>query len=107
MSARTGSVPQLTLTMLNTADEPWIGTDAMDTRAYLLDNNGERLPLPSIWTWDPVADRQRVIAPGHSITLTPSLMTLAVEQLPAGRYGLKAVLRDLELESNLGTLQLV
>jgi hypothetical protein len=105
ITAPTGSVPHLSMTLHNLADEPWAATDALDTMAYLLDRDGDPLPQPSVASWEP-KDR-RAIASTSSITIIPTLTTLDVERLPAGRYQLEAVLTDLELKSDLGTLDLV
>jgi hypothetical protein len=103
---QTGRHPTLTLSLQNVSDEPWVGTDALETAAYILDLRGRRLPLPSVWTRNPVRE-QRSIPPGGSVAITPKLMTLDVSRLPPGNYGLEAELVDLELTSDVGTLELV
>jgi hypothetical protein len=102
---QTGREPTLTLSLQNVSNEPWVGTDAMDTAAYILDLRGRRLPVPGVWTWQPVRE-QRSIPSGGSVTITPKLMTLDVSRLPPGNYGLEAELVDLELKSDVGTLKL-
>ena len=68
--------------------------------------DGHRLPLASVRTWQPVR-KQRSIVPRGSVTVTPTLVTPDVLQLPAGNYGLEAELIDLELKSDVGALQIV
>ncbi len=103
---QTGREPSLTLSLENLSDEPWVGTDAMDASAYILDHRGRRLPLPSVSSWQPIR-KQRSIAPGGSMAITPTLLTLDVSRLPPGDYGLEAELDDLELKSDVGALRLV
>ena len=42
---QTGREPSLALSLQNLSDQPWVGTDAMETSACLLDPDGHRLPL--------------------------------------------------------------
>jgi hypothetical protein len=77
-----GQDPVLALYLHNVSDRPWVGNDAMETSACLLDPDGHRLPLPSVRTWQPVR-KQRSIVPGGSLTITPTLVTLDVSRLPA------------------------
>ena len=103
---QTGREPSLALALQNLSDQPWVGTDAMETSACLLDPDGHRLPLASVRTWQPVR-KQRSIGPRGSVTITPTVVTLDVLQLPAGNFGLEAELIDLELKSDVGALQIV
>jgi hypothetical protein len=91
----------------NVSDEPWVGTDVLDTTAWILDSRGQPLPRPSIWTTSRPIREQRSIPPGGSVAITPNLVTNDVSQLPPGTYGLEARLDDLELKSDVGTLELV
>lgn len=103
---QTGREPTLTLSLQNVSDEPWVGTDAIDTVAFILDLRGQRLPGPSVWTRQPVRE-QRSIPPGGSVVIIPKLVTSNVSQLSPGNYGLEAKLEDLELTSEVGMLKVV
>jgi hypothetical protein len=103
--APAGSVPQLTIRLHNVGNVLWVGGDGPRTVAWITDLAGERLPAATRYAYRGVAGELR-IEPGESIPCTVALLTEGVQLLPAGDYGLQAILVDLNLKSNRGALRL-
>lgn len=104
---RAGTPLKLVIKLQNTRQQAWhnLCDDSAYVAGWLLDPAGQRLqkspwlgyaPLPPIPT----------LQAGQTISLPVTLATPDTESLPSGRYGLDAVLVQLNLQSDPGTLLL-
>lgn len=106
-TAMAGTIPDLTIDLTNTSEHDWIN-HAEDTDlayAWLLDDQGQRLPAPRLLMFsyhEPIP----TLVPNQTLTMPVSLATSGVDQLPAGVYGITAMLTALNLSSDTGTLTL-
>jgi hypothetical protein len=105
--ASAGRVPELAVTVTNTAAELWRGMpgDNHAVVAWIVDaETGERL-TPQGWFAYGGADTAELAA-RESKDLVAILATYGADELPPGEYGLEAVLLTLDLRSDRGHLRL-
>ncbi len=107
IATQAGMLPELTISLRNGADQPWIADteDGDHVRGWLLDASGHRLSAPS---WFGYADGSSVpsLQPGEAVLLPVTLATEKVENLPPGYYAIEANLIALDLDSDRGSLQI-
>lgn len=106
--AAAGSVPELAITLHNVSEKPWIaaGEDDRHTLGWLIGSHGDRLPAPDWFSYGG-PEALPSLEPGEVTVLPVSLVTNDVADLPAGQYGLDALLLELNLRSNRGALRLI
>jgi len=100
-----GQVPELTATLVNRGPDDWIvGEDHLHVVAWLLDPiTREALPSDK-WVAHGWVDGSQVLRPGEEVDLPVRLLTLRVEELPLGEYGILAMVSSLNLRSEPGRL---
>jgi hypothetical protein len=105
--ASAGRVPELPVTVTNTAAELWRGMpgDIQAPVTWIVDaETGERLTPQGWFAYGGASTAE--LAAGASKDLVAILATHGADELPPGEYGLEAVLLTLDLRSDRGHLRL-
>lgn len=102
-----GLAVQLTVNLSNSRPDVWRNQrgDSAHVAGWLLDPAGQRLRA-SPWLAYGHGASIPALQPGETISLPVTLGTPDTGALPVGRYGLDAILVQLNLRSSFGTLVL-
>jgi len=108
-----GAPLDLRVVLRNGSDQTWIADVAEDPAnlpdrltvfAWVLDQDGRRLPSRTSSYWARVLS-PTYLRPGETIEIAADVMTHDTDQLSPGSYGLEAILTSVNLQSAPGRLE--
>jgi hypothetical protein len=86
------------------AEDPANLPDRLTVFAWVLDQDGRRLPSRTSSYWARVLS-PTYLRPGETIEIAADVMTHDTDQLSPGSYGLEAILTSVNLQSAPGRLE--